>query len=145
MGPMSEEETQRMMLREIYRNAFASLRTFWENRIHIESRGWSQQLCYNMGVATVTSWEEFTARLRSMRGYTKADLERAGIKPKLFHPEAITFTLFDEHGDPVGFAVRDMRYGKVDGVKKYINSAIKKGNKKCQKELFWFYLLSASS
>jgi DNA primase len=118
---MSERDLQILRLTQIYEDAFTTLQSFWENRVHIEARGWPAHLCYQRGVATVTSWQDFLARLQSLRKYSKAELDSAGIKPAYFHQESITFTLFDIYGSPVGFAVRDMRHGKVDGVQKYMN------------------------
>jgi replicative DNA helicase len=119
---LSERDAEMLRLSQMYRDAFETLRSFWENRTHLDARGWLPHLCYEMGVATVTSWDDFLARLQSIRKYSKVELRNAGVKPAYFHPEAVTFTLFDTHGSPVGFAVRDMRFGKVDGVSKYMNT-----------------------
>ena len=119
---LSERDAEMLRLSQMYRDAFETLRSFWEHRVHLDARGWPAHLCYEMGVATVTSWNDFLSRLQSIRNYSKAELKAAGVKPAYFHPEAITFTLFDSHASPVGFAVRDMRHGKVDGVSKYMNT-----------------------
>jgi len=120
---ISEQDAEILKIQQIYEDAYSVLRTYYQNRIHVGKRGWSEGLCYQMGVATVPSWQEFLDRLRSLRNYSKADLEEADIRPWLFSPEVITFTLFDEYGRPVGFASRDTRYGKVKGAdRKYINT-----------------------
>ena len=123
IGEMSPDDIERVRLKRICMDAFEVLRSYYKNREHIKKRGWSEVLCYQMGVATVTSWADYIARLQGKRGYTKTELERAGIKPQLFHQEGITFTLFDGYGSPVGFALRDMRHNKANGVPKYLNTS----------------------
>jgi len=119
---MSERTYEILNLRQIYSDAYEALRGFWENRKFVQERGWPEHLCYTMGVATVTSWDQFIQYLQSIRKYSKSELKHAGIRPQYFNPEAITFTIFDDYGDPVGFAARDTRYSKESKSPKYINT-----------------------
>lgn len=120
---LSDQDAETFDLYQIYEDAYSVLRTYWKNRTHVNKRGWSEGMCYQMGVATVNSWDDFIAKLKSFRNYSAAELTAADIKPKLFNSEVITFTLFDEFGRPIGFAARDTRYGSTQGARKYINTA----------------------
>ena len=120
---ISEQDIEVLNLYQIYEDSYSTLRTYWSNRVHTAERGWSEGLCHQLGVCTVTSWADFLSRLKALRNYSKAELDAADIKPKLFNPEVITFTIFDEFGRPVGFAARDTRYGKTTGIAKYTNTS----------------------
>lgn len=123
MGELSEQDAQILHLREIYENAALVLKTFWPNRKHIEKRDWPEGLCYKMGIATVSSWNDFLSNLQGLRKYSRAELDTAGIKPMYFHPDAITFTIHDEFGAPIGFAARDMRHESNPDIPKYVNTS----------------------
>jgi DNA primase catalytic core len=140
--PMSEHDIYLMHLRQLYRHAANTLVEFHHNRTHLEARGWSAALCHQMGVATVDSWEAFRARLAAKAGCNLKFMEDAGIDKTLFNPWCITFTLFDEYGNPVGFAARDSRFdaGKQN-VKKYKNTSNKIPIFKRSRILYGFHLI----
>jgi len=116
---MSEQDIYKAYLKRLYRNAADTLVEFHENRELLDERGWSKRLCWNMRVGVVTSWQEFRQRLIAKGDYTVKDLEDGGIYNTLFNPHCITFTIFDEFGNPVGFSSRDSRYGTIQNVKKW--------------------------
>lgn len=139
---MSEHDIYLMHLRQLYRHAANTLVEFHHNRSLIDSRGWSAALCHKMGVGTVDSWEGFRARLHAKGGYTLKYLDEAGINNKLFNPYCITFTLFDEFGNPIGFAARDSRYDAgVQNVSKYRNTSNKIPIFKKSQILYGFHLI----
>jgi DNA primase catalytic core len=141
-APMSEHDIYLMHLRQLYRHAANTLVEFHHNRSLLEARGWSPALCHTMGVATVDSWEAFRARLAAKAGCNLKFMEDAGIDGKLFNPYCITFTLFDEFGNPIGFAARDSRWdaGKQN-VKKYRNTSNKIPVFKKSRILYGFHLI----
>lgn len=116
---LSEQDIYMMNLRQLYRHASDTLVEFADQRTHLDERGWSKALCYDMRVGTVASWPAFKTRLMSKGDYTLKYLEENGIYENLFNPYCITFTIFDEFGHPVGFAARDTRYGKVQNIHKF--------------------------
>lgn len=119
---MSEQDLYMMQLRHLYRDAADTLVEFPEERVMLDQRGWSKKLCYDMRVGVVKSWQEFRSRLMAKGNYTVKFLEDSGIYDTLFNPFCITFTLFDEYGNPIGFAARDSRWGKIQNVPKFRNT-----------------------
>jgi DNA primase len=116
---LSERDLYMMNLRMLYRHASDTLVEFADQRALLDQRGWSKQLCYDMRVGTVQSWQQFRTRLMAKGDYTVKHLEDNGIYENIFNPYCITFTLFDEFGHPTGFACRDSRFGSVQNIHKF--------------------------
>lgn len=138
---MSEEELYVMKLRQLYRHAADTLVEFQGNRQMMEERGWSAKLCFDMRVGVVPTWQEFRTRLLNKGDYTVKFLEEAGIYDTLFNPYVITFTMFDEFGNPVGFSARDSRWGKVQNIKKFRTTEVRIPIFKKMEVMYGFHLI----
>lgn len=88
-----------------------------------EERGWTEETCKQLGIATI-SFNRLRTELLEM-GYIKSDLDEAGIDEQLFHEDGMTFVLRDVWGRPMGFATRHMKWSKELGVPKYVNTPSK--------------------
>lgn len=83
-----------------------------------QERGWSESTCKNLGIATV-DFDILTKEMNDL-GWSDSDLEEADISDRLFNTRGITFTIKDQWGRPIGFAIRN-----PDGTegKKYVNTS----------------------
>lgn len=140
---MTEQDLYLSSLYQLYRHAADTLVEFHENRALLDVRGWDAKLCYRMRVGSVPTWPEFRARLIAKGDYTATFLSDAGIYETLFNPYCITFTLFDEHGRPVGFAARDTRWvkGCPPSIKKYKTTETKVPIFQKNRILYGFHLV----
>lgn len=87
----------------------------------IKARGWDKKRLVEWGVGTV-NYQEFKETLKQAgfeAGFLGGiDLDRSN----LFNEDNLIFTVYDDHGRPVGFSARNLKYG-TDG-----NSAPKYNN-----------------
>lgn len=88
----------------------------------IKARGWSTELCKQLGIGFVKDFKEFKDNLR-LAGFAQKFLAEIDLnRDTIFGPDKIIFTIRDEHGSPVGFASRDLKFGQEDGGdSKYVN------------------------
>lgn len=89
----------------------------------IRRRGWDKAKLSEWGIGTV-DFNEFRERLKSA-GYEPKflggiDLDRSN----LFNNSNLLFTVYDDHGRPVGFSAKNLKYNGDDGKSgpKYINT-----------------------
>ena len=62
-------------------------------------------------MGSVTSYDDYMHRMTSSYGHKKAFLRDVDLDRKsLFNENNLIYTVKDEHGSPVGFAARDLRY-----------------------------------
>lgn len=88
----------------------------------IKTRGWKKETCTSYSVGSVTSFKDFRDSLKSF-GFPATFLDDIDLgRKELFDNEHIIFTVKDEHGRPVGFASRNLKYteDKLNGAK-YVN------------------------
>lgn len=80
----------------------------------LTDRGWldnENSALRKIGVGSVKSYEDYIQRMVDNYRHNLTLLENIDLTRKiLFHPDNILFTIKDEHGSPVGFAARNLRY-----------------------------------
>lgn len=94
---------------------------------HGESRGWSHELCNELGIGTI-SMNRFNKKFfmeTCITNYKSQDLNS-----NLFGANKLTFCLRDIHGSVIAFASRDLRHKPGSAFPKYINSNSSVYNKK---------------
>jgi len=85
----------------------------------IKKRKWSKEICVRYGVGAVETYQSFRDQLKkagwSASFQDDVDLNRSG----LFGEDSLIFTIRDEHGRPVGFAARNLKFNgdKTNGSK----------------------------
>lgn len=76
----------------------------------MSKRGWSEETITVAGIGTVPDYIEFRAALRGA-GFSATFLDEIDLGRKdIFNPDNMIFTWRDEHGRPVGFAARNLRF-----------------------------------
>lgn len=88
----------------------------------LKERKWSEETCARYGVGCLESYQSFREQLKKL-GWSASfqddvDLNRSG----LFGEDSLIFTIKDEHGRPVGFAARNLKFnGDKSNGSKYNN------------------------
>ena len=88
----------------------------------IAQRGWTLELCHEMGVGWVSDFDKFKGQLASL-GFSEGFQKEIDLtRPDIFGDDRLIFTVRDERGTPVGFSSRNLKYtgDKKDGAK-YVN------------------------
>jgi len=79
----------------------------------IEKRGWDKEKAAGWGIGTV-NFSEFRTMMKKA-GYEPGFLDSVDLdRENLFNNNNLLFTVFDEHGRPVGFSARNLKYN-TDG------------------------------
>lgn len=105
----------------------------------IKERNWNKQICDEYGVGHLATYKDFRENLKKL-GFKAEFLDNIDLNRKeLFDDGHLIFTIRDEHGRPVGFSSRNLRYteDKKNG-EKYINTAHKCSIYKKSSRLFGF-------
>lgn len=77
----------------------------------LQNYGWSPKTLREMGVGSVTSYEDFIDQMTKNYGYDRQFLKNIDLDNKnIFNPNHLIFTVKDEWGQPVGFASRNLLY-----------------------------------
>jgi DNA primase catalytic core len=122
----NEQDSIETWTRQIYAQVHELLLGYCDRPLNQPGgdRGWSTQLKREWGVATIP-WNDFQQQLRRLSGVTLDELHLLEITPRIFNDQGATYTIFNHHGAPVGFSLRDMRHQK--GVKssppKFVNTS----------------------
>jgi DNA primase catalytic core len=88
----------------------------------IAERGWTVEDCKEYGIGSVEDYRTFRDTLKQ-NGFPATFLNDVDLnREEIFNPDHIIFTIKDEHGRPVGFSSRNLRYteDKKNG-QKYVN------------------------
>lgn len=94
-------------------------------RKEIKARGWDPQRLAEWGIGTV-NFQEFRETLKQA-GYEPGFLGGVDLdRSNLFNEENLLFTVYDEHGRPVGFSARNLKYkpGDTRAGPKYNNTRV---------------------
>jgi DNA primase catalytic core len=138
MSDLSEEQLFRLKVQQIHDAASLVLsRTNDPSHSTIVTDKYAKQLkikpevLQEMRIATVLDIDSFMQKVQLIGQWSSMDLDIAGLKPWLFGPEKITFTIFNSHGAPVAFAARNLDHDGRFGVtinptqtRKWINSPL---------------------
>jgi len=82
----------------------------------VATLGWSADVMLKTGTGSVTSYEDYMSRMTKPTseggfGHKLDFLREVDLTRKaLFNPDNLIFTIKDEHGAPVGFAARNLKY-----------------------------------
>lgn len=83
--------------------------------------GWDKSTRMALGVGSVTSHEDFVYKMKKQHGWSDGFLKEVDLHRKsMFSEHNLIFTVKDEHGNPVGFACRNLLY--EEQVKSYNDS-----------------------
>jgi len=125
MDELTEEELYELDTRRAYRAAAELVINGQPTAAFtkaIAQRGWTLELCYEMGIGWVSNFDRFKGQLVSL-GFSEGFQKEIDLtRPDIFSDDRLIFTVRDEHGTPVGFSSRNLRYtgDKKDGAK-YVN------------------------
>lgn len=76
----------------------------------IAERGWSNELCKELGIGCVPDYKEFREHLKKL-GYNASFLNDIDLDRKsIFGEDRLIFTIRDAKGKPVGFASRNLSF-----------------------------------
>lgn len=80
-------------------------------RKEMERRGWTPETLQKFGIGVVLDYDQFVDKLKSSGKFTATFLREIDLSRKdLFNPDHLIFTWKDEHGRPVGFTGRFLRF-----------------------------------
>jgi replicative DNA helicase len=88
----------------------------------INFRKWNTDICKEFGIGSISSYKDFRETLKGY-GFSATFLDDIDLnRRELFDEGHLIFTIKDEHGRPVGFSSRNLRYteDKQNGAK-YVN------------------------
>ncbi len=89
----------------------------------VAEHDWNKEVCKAYSVGSTPSFKEFREHLKVL-GFSASFLDDIDLgRKELFGDEVIIFTIKDEHGRPVGFSSRNLKYteDKQNGTK-YVNT-----------------------
>ena len=91
---------------------------------HAVERGWKEETCKVLKIATVLDYNKLVRSLSISSGYSGDDIRnKKDITPDKFGPDYITIPIFDERGQPVGYTARNLKFKKDKSRgPKYVNS-----------------------
>ena len=118
---ITDKEREEIMMHRLYRDAANYITSYDEETIpenimaELTRRGWIVlDKAKALGIGFVKSYDSFRAYLRSL-GHTVKIIEESGLSdPYVFNENRMLFVYNDEHGRPVGFIGRNLRF---DGIK----------------------------
>lgn len=90
---------------------------------HAEERGWPVSTCEALHISTIIDYKKFISTVQRNSGLTFEELKNYDISSKLFGPDKISITIFDERGNPVGFIARNLKWKKGSKEPKYFNTS----------------------
>ena len=112
LGDLTEEDKFKIDSYNAYRIASEYIvNQPWPEELndYIVSRGLTQDFCYRNGIGVVPDFPAFEEYMRTF--YSQVFLREASfLRPGLFSPYSIVFTIKDAVGSPVGFIARDLKF-----------------------------------
>jgi DNA primase len=114
---LSEEEIYEINTYQAYRLAaeYISASPFTDIVLkQLEARGWEEKFVRGHMVGTCDDYEKMRSVLKTA-GYSARFLDEVDLSNRnIFSPDNLIFTVCDDHGRPVGFAARNLKF---DGLK----------------------------
>lgn len=81
----------------------------------IRELGWAPEIRQNLGIGSV-NYDWYADQMQRVHGYDAMFLKKIGLlEPTIFCDNTLVYTLKDEHGQPVGFSGRNLRYDQYQG------------------------------
>lgn len=112
LGDLTEDDKFRIDVYHANRLALDYISTQpWSEKVssYIQSRGLTVEGCRNLNIGVVPDYKEFEAFMKEK--FTTVFLRDASfIRPGMFGPNNIIFTIKDATGIPVGFISRDLEF-----------------------------------
>lgn len=135
---LSEEEIYEMNIVNMYKSihSYITYQDFNDGHLaELQKRNWTKEFANEIGIGCCHDLEHMKQYLKGI-GYSFKFMEENDLDhDRIFNPNTLIFTIFDEHGRPVSFSARNLKY---DGIKdeagrlingtKFINSRV---NPKC--------------
>jgi len=114
---LTEEDTYEINTYAAYKVAANLLQTHFngeavqqEIKKQIEKRKWNEDILKEYNIGGVLDYNEFINKLKE-HGFTVTFLREIDLARKdIFNPDNLIFTWKDEHGRPVGFTARNLKY-----------------------------------
>ena len=107
-------------------------------------RGWTEEICRKIGIATVKDYDGFMESLSKITKVPVEELTDRGIKPTMFGPDYITISIKDHNNKVCGFVARYLHWKKGSEIPKYCNTALE-DNPGYKKDRLLFTLDAAKS
>jgi len=80
----------------------------------IQEYGWAPKTLEDLGIGGIDSYQSFLDKMTKTYGFDRAFLRQVDLdNKKMFNPDCLLFTVCDEHGQPVGFASRNLLYDSL--------------------------------
>ena len=81
----------------------------------LQAYGWNpKKTLRDLGIGSVVSFDDFTAKMTKTYGFDRQFLKNVDLDNKrIFSPDNLVFTVCDEHGQPVGFAARNLLFDSL--------------------------------
>lgn len=133
MGELSDDTLHEMELYRAYSNATNLIKNAkFSDKVkeHIAKLGWPENVMKQIGIGSVTSYNDFIKQMtvtykHSMEFLKGADLDRRLI----FSENNLIFSIKDENGNTVGFSARNLNYDqqKIEFEKGEISNPVQLG------------------
>ena len=134
VAKMSEDEIYEMNIVNMYKAIHEYIIVQDFSSIHtseISKRGWTSEFASKHGIGCCHDIVHLKDYLKNM-GYSYKFMEENDLDhDRIFNPNNLIFTLFDEHGRPVSFSARNLNYnglkdenGRLINGTKFINSKV---------------------
>lgn len=129
---LDDEQLSKLKYESVY-EAACSLMTYtnplkndfeFMTAAHALNRGWTVETCKELAVGSITNFDNFITALSKRTGFSTSEIEMMGIRPNLFGPDLITFTVKDQTRKVKGFAARYVPWKKGCDVPKYRNTSM---------------------
>ena len=111
---LNPEDLYEMETYQAYQHASYIIRNSTSSEIvqaKLAELSWPKEVLSAIGIGSVSSYEDYVHRMTVSYGHKREFLKDVDLDRKsLFNENNLIYTVKDEHGSPVGFAARDLRY-----------------------------------
>ncbi len=134
MAKLSEDEIYEMNLINMYKaiHTYIISQDFSSDHMNeLKKRGWTAEFAKKIGIGCCYDISHLKDHLKNI-GYSYKFMEENDLDhDRLFNPNNLIFTLFDEYGRPVSFSARNLTYdglkdenGRLINGTKFLNSKV---------------------
>lgn len=114
---LSEDEIYEMNIVNMYKSihTYITYQDFSESHlIELNRRNWNPEFAKTIGIGCCYDLDHLKSYLKGL-GYSYKFMEENDLDhAKVFNQDTLIFTIFDEHGRPVAFSARNLKF---DGIK----------------------------
>ena len=111
---LNPEDLYEMETYQAYQHAAYIIRNSKQSELvqaRLAELSWPKEVLGAIGIGSVSSYDDYIHRMTSSYGHKKDFLRDVDLDRKsLFNENNLIYTVKDEHGSPVGFAARDLRF-----------------------------------